>query len=429
MDVRFFANQSGLQVLPLEMMHPDYSDGQLDLSQNGIRTEYWVSVDGGNHYVNYEDLSAENAAQVTNVVGRVFFSDTINYTGKRLYCVARLPVQLNENNLTDNELSGNDPIQGWVYRTPTLSRDIKLNTKLYLQQPLITGTIKTNSDKNWDEGTPLGNHVVELVEIDPLREETVVAEATTLSDGTYSFEEEITSFNNIKIKLTEKSGYTSYFYYVDRETGEESYLETNHIIAGNLPAILLSNERNIYSWFEQPGQQSLAGASRSLDFLLVEAIPEEQYFTVTYTDGVDRETVFEDQVYTVAEGEATPPFGGTPARDGYIFNGWRPEVAATVTEDATYIAQWKKAVGPGPGSMYSVTLHKTDAATGVALKDAEFKLYDQNDKLLGTYVTEENGIITVKNLQNGEYYFVESKVQRVMFQMTANLNLPFKTWI
>lgn len=70
--------------------------------------------------------------------------------------------------------------------------------------------------------------------------------------------------------------------------------------------------------------------------------PEVKKFTVTYTDGVENEEVFADQVYTVKEGEATPAFKGTPTRTGYKFLGWEPEVAKTVTGDATYTAKWDK---------------------------------------------------------------------------------------
>ena len=68
--------------------------------------------------------------------------------------------------------------------------------------------------------------------------------------------------------------------------------------------------------------------------------PAEKY-TVTYTDGVDGEEIFKDQVYTVEFGKATPAFNGTPTRDGYTFAGWKPAVAATVTSNATYEATWK----------------------------------------------------------------------------------------
>ena len=72
--------------------------------------------------------------------------------------------------------------------------------------------------------------------------------------------------------------------------------------------------------------------------------PEVKEFTITYTDGVENEEVFADQVYTVKEGDATPTFDGTPTREGYVFLGWEPEVAETVTANATYTATWEEAL-------------------------------------------------------------------------------------
>lgn len=71
--------------------------------------------------------------------------------------------------------------------------------------------------------------------------------------------------------------------------------------------------------------------------------PEVKEFTVTYTDGVDG-AAFADQTYTVKEGGATPAFDGTPTREGYVFLGWEPEVAETVTANATYTATWEEAL-------------------------------------------------------------------------------------
>ena len=87
--------------------------------------------------------------------------------------------------------------------------------------------------------------------------------------------------------------------------------------------------------------------------------PETTY-TVTYTDGVENEEIFADQVYgNLLSGTATPAFNGTPTRAGYKFLGWEPTVAETVTESATYVAQWEK--------LYTVTY--TDGVGGKAFKD------------------------------------------------------------
>ena len=70
------------------------------------------------------------------------------------------------------------------------------------------------------------------------------------------------------------------------------------------------------------------------------AVWEKNTYTVTYTDGVNGEA-FADQAYTAKYEDATPAFEGTPTRKGFVFDGWTPEVAETVTDNATYTAQWK----------------------------------------------------------------------------------------
>ena len=78
----------------------------------------------------------------------------------------------------------------------------------------------------------------------------------------------------------------------------------------------------------------------------------EQKYTVTYTDGVDGEVIFNDQVYYKKPGEKTPAFRGTPTRTGYVFTGWDPEVAEAVTENATYTAVWEAAQPALPDAIF-----------------------------------------------------------------------------
>ena len=88
------------------------------------------------------------------------------------------------------------------------------------------------------------------------------------------------------------------------------------------------------------------------------AVWEKNIYTVTYTDGVNGEA-FADQVHNVPFEDATPAFDGTPARAGYKFLGWEPGVADTVTDNATYVAQWEK--------LYTVTY--TDGVDEKVFKD------------------------------------------------------------
>lgn len=87
-------------------------------------------------------------------------------------------------------------------------------------------------------------------------------------------------------------------------------------------------------WSIQSSSWAKGETSRTGKLLYV-----SQLCTVTYSDGANGE-VFADQSYTVRLGKATPAFNGTPEREGYVFKGWAPTVAETVTKDVTYTAQW-----------------------------------------------------------------------------------------
>ena len=108
-----------------------------------------------------------------------------------------------------------------------------------------------------------------------------------------------------------------------------------------------------------------------------EKIAPAPTYTVTYTDGVDNEEIFADQVTSgLSAGTATPAFNGTPTRDGYTFKGWLPEVAATVTGTVTDVAQWSKnssggGGGGGGGTTYYILHYESNG--GTEYKDERYK--------------------------------------------------------
>lgn len=67
----------------------------------------------------------------------------------------------------------------------------------------------------------------------------------------------------------------------------------------------------------------------------------ECLYTVTYEDGVNGSVFKAVSFPNLKKGEATPTIDD-PIRVGYKFAGWEPTVAATVTKDETYIAQWEE---------------------------------------------------------------------------------------
>ena len=75
---------------------------------------------------------------------------------------------------------------------------------------------------------------------------------------------------------------------------------------------------------------------------LLDLLPADTTFTVTYTDGVEDAVIFNDQATSgLLAGDATPA-APQPTREGYRFDGWEPAVSETVTADTTYTAKWTK---------------------------------------------------------------------------------------
>ena len=70
---------------------------------------------------------------------------------------------------------------------------------------------------------------------------------------------------------------------------------------------------------------------------------KNQRYTVKYTDGVNDEEVFKDQIYTdILKYTETPKFKGEIKRKGYVFVGWSPKLSEKVTKDVTYTAKWEE---------------------------------------------------------------------------------------
>ena len=118
-------------------------------------------------------------------------------------------------------------------------------------------------------------------------------------------------------------------------------------------------------------------------------------YTVTYTDGVDGEVVFEDKVFNVVVGSSTPGFGGTPTRAGYTFTGWSPAVEEKVTKNVTYNATWDMNWAPINSAPVIHATDKTitvgdtfDPMAGVTAEDAE------DGNLTTKIVVEKNDVKT-----------------------------------
>ena len=122
-----------------------------------------------------------------------------------------------------------------------------------------------------------------------------------------------------------------------------------------------------------------------------------QKYSVTYTDGIGGASFADEVTSDLRRGTPTPAFtGGTPTRSGYTFTGWSPAVAATVTANAVYTAQWAPEDPRG-----NLTVTKTVAGNaGDTEKKFTFTV-TLDRSISGTYggMTFNNGtaVITLKH--------------------------------
>ncbi len=99
-------------------------------------------------------------------------------------------------------------------------------------------------------------------------------------------------------------------------------------------------------WYPLNGQTYLTlTEGEKLHFPIPAAQGIKSRYNVTYTDGVEDEEVFTDQITgNLFFGDKTPEFGGELKREGYIFTGWTPEKEDLVSTSAVYTATWEKSI-------------------------------------------------------------------------------------
>ena len=143
-------------------------------------------------------------------------------------------------------------------------------------------------------------------------------------------------------------------------------------------------------------------------------------YTVTYTDGVDGEAVFDDQVHPdLVVGTITPKFDGTPTRAGYTFTGWSPAVEEMVTKNITYNATWVMNMVP------------INAAPVIHATDKTIEVGDEFDPRADvTAEDEEDGDITNKiEILKNDVNINEPGIYDVTYKVTDTQGASYTTTI
>ena len=148
----------------------------------------------------------------------------------------------------------------------------------------------------------------------------------------------------VTIKVTERHthNYTNW-----TSVDDDYHQKTCQATVGSCDAPTVKEKHSYGSWtVRTPATTEVDGLEYRIcsecGYEQTKAIPKlETYYTVTYKDGLGGR-VFGNETHGKLEaGTPTPKCSSKTQRDGYIFDGWEPAVAATVTADAIYTAKWK----------------------------------------------------------------------------------------
>lgn len=160
----------------------------------------------------------------------------------------------------------------------------------------------------------------------------------TMGDGNVVLKGTWTKTANTDTKYTVK-------HYQQNLDDDNSYtlVDTESDKTGTTGELTNATAKNYEGFAAKPVEQKTIAADGST---VVDIYYDRNTYSVTYTDGVDNETIFENEVHpSVKYGASVPAYnnGTNPSRKNYTFTGWDPAVPATMpANDLTFTAKWKE---------------------------------------------------------------------------------------
>lgn len=170
----------------------------------------------------------------------------------------------------------------------------------------------------------------------------------------YKVNDDIT-FNKSNVTLTAQwtvntdTKYTVNHYQQNLDDNDYKLFETESDKTGTTGEQTTATAKNYEGFTAKPVEQKTIAADGST---VVDIYYDRNTYSVTYTDGVNNETIFEDEVHqSVKYGASVPAYnnGTDPSRENYTFAGWEPSVPATMpANNLMFAAKWEKnPVGDG----------------------------------------------------------------------------------
>lgn len=146
-------------------------------------------------------------------------------------------------------------------------------------------------------------------------------------------------------KWTANSGtkYTVKHYQQNLDNDNYTLTDTESDKTGTTGELTNATAKNYEGFIAKPVEQKTIAADGST---VVDIYYDRNTYTVTYTDGVNDETIFADEVHqSVKYGAPVPAYnnGTNPTRKNYTFAGWDSAVPETMpAKNLTFTAKWEK---------------------------------------------------------------------------------------
>lgn len=180
-----------------------------------------------------------------------------------------------------------------------------------------------------------------------------------------------TDSNDLYAQWTANSGtkYTVKHHQQNLDNDNYTPYETESDKTGTTGELTNATAKNYAGFTAKPFVQQAIAADGST---VVDIYYDRNTYSVTYTDGVNDEPIFADEVHqSVKYGAPVPAYnnGTNPTRKNYTFAGWDSVVPETMpANDLTFTAKWeKKPVGDGTFDFNDVD-HSDDKATPAITK-------------------------------------------------------------
>lgn len=223
--------------------------------------------------------------------------------------------------------------------------------------------------------------------------------------------------------------YTVNHYQQNLDDNGYKLFETESDKTGTTGEQTTATAKNYEGFTAKPVEQKTIAADGST---VVDIYYDRNTYSVTYTDGVNNETIFEDEVHqSVKYGASVPAYnnGTDPSRENYTFAGWEPSVPATMpANNLMFAAKWEKnPVGDGTFDFNDVDHDgKNTPAITKTVKGNVGRNFKETFK-----VTVEPKSDNAKNTMTPASYTGEAKVtysnrKDIAFQFNENDKLTFR---